>query len=677
MKSLVSSMHLVAAGILADAKLAYPSLVGEFGRDERSLASYVSTRGLGFFTLDLPSLGSILLEGLESGRLVLAGPASRRSSARIKVPKLFRGLWLRVFDYSGSLRLDPDPTAVAFLRQLADLGKKVTLSCTDARNRASVKEFVDVERTTRPPTLRWSDDELFIGHHCRSLSFSSFGRMQRISATSDPALFEDDIGRLSEKDANLLERLDSICRDVSTGYGLLDPVTYERDRLLADLPSGTKNGPGAVSDRTSKQEKFCFDYWPAKLQNVFPIAYFGHRPNEQGKRFTNLEHPSKLIMVPKTAKTPRLIASEPSYHQWCQQLVKVFLEERTPDLFGPIISFRDQSMSHPLVRLGSQDRSLATVDLSAASDRLSCWAIERAFAWNTSLLNAFKACRTRVIGPSERVDIDFAYLRKFSTMGSALTFPVQSIFFACVALAVLPGRPTLRSQLNRWGNQVRVYGDDIVIPATGYVDLVRLLTILGLKVNLSKSFTKGHFRESCGYDAFLGHDVTPIKPRSLDPTTPDGRASLIELTNNLYLRGYWKASEAARSILPESTLRGLPVVDPRSGTVGLVSYLGTNVTDIPIRYNEHIQQYEARCTTFISRAETTQTDGTDYSLQALHAMTFRQDDSSRERDHTAVLKWLIRPPSRAGLGRVVKAVTRERRSWVVFDDWTVFNRLAG
>jgi hypothetical protein len=662
MKSLVSRMHLVVESLLTDFSRAYPSLSGEFDRDKRSLASYASERGIGFFTLDLPNFGSILLDGLESGSLTLSGPVSRRVSKRVKVPALLRGLWLLVFTRSGSLRLDPDPTAIAFIRQFSDCCKKVELSCTPARNKAAIQEFVDVERTARPPTLRWTDDELFDGSDTRGLSFSSYGRLcQHASDSTEPALFEDDLGRLSEADTHLLERLDSICRDVSTGLGLFDAVEYDTLRRSAGRPSGTKNGPGAVSDLDRKKEKFFFRNWPEKLQSVFPIDFFGHRPDEQGDHFLNLEHNSKLLMVPKTAKTPRLIASEPSYHQWCQQLVKVYLEDGIKTLFGrDIITFDDQSKSYPLVELGSQDRSYCTVDLSAASDRLTCWTVERVFAKNLSLLNAFHACRTRVIGPSEGVDIDHTFLRKFSTMGSALTFPVQSLVFACVALAVLPGKPRLDSQLRRWRKQVRVYGDDIIIPSTGYADLVRLLTILGLKVNANKSFVRGHFRESCGFDAFQGHDVTPVKPRSLDPTKPDGRVSLIELTNNLFLKGYWTASEAARSLLPKETAQSLPVVGHRSGATGLTSYVGSDVSANRRRYNDRLQRIEVLCTTYISRAETTESVGTDYTLQLLHAATFRKECLP-----VAAL------PSKGVKGRVVKAVTRERRSWVVIDDLTV------
>jgi len=661
MKSLVSIVHTVVTAILTDAQLAYPPLVSEFGRDKAKLASLVANRGVGLLTLDLPALDGILTDALESGRLVLSGALTKRVSDRIRVPCLFRGLWLRVFHNDGTLRQEPDPTAVDFLRQLFCFAKKIELPCSTSRERDAVNEFCSIEREMRLPTLDWASDDPFASVSVAELTFR--GMLDDVSRTRlHPALFEDDADGVCGEDTDLLERLDSICRDVSTRFGLFEPVDYEKSRLfgLDRRASGTKNGPGAVSDRTSKEEKYFFRNWPDKLQRDFPIDFFGQRPEEVGEVFFNLEHPSKLIMVPKTAKGPRLIASEPSYYQWTQQLVRAFLEERTPDVFnGKIISFRDQSKSHPLVAAGSLDRKTVTVDLSSASDRLSCWAIERAWASNLSILSAFHSCRTRVVGPSRRVDIDHAFLRKFSTMGSALTFPVQSIFYACVALASLPGRPRLDSQLARWGNQTRVYGDDIVVPVEGYAGLQRLLHLLGLKINKRKTFVDAPFRESCGFDAFMGYNVTPVKPRHLDPTTPVGRLSIIESSNNLFLKGYWRAAHALTSLLPEVTVKNLPVVRPESGACALISFSSTEVGHLKSRFNHNLQREEVLVTSYTSKNETTERVGTDYSHQSLHQLTFKTDAS------------ILAEPSRGLLGRVVKAVTRERRSWVASEVLTV------
>jgi hypothetical protein len=653
MKSLVSNVHTVALAILADVLAAYPPMSVELSRDSTKLSALVMSRGLGVYTLDLPSLDGVLTDLLESGRLVLGTPLTKAVSKRIRVPCLFRGLWLRVVHNDGTLRQEPDPTAISFLRQIFCLGKKLEVPCSPQRQVEAINEFRSIEYQMRSPTLDWGGDAPFDSESCKLLNF---GSLQHHSASPVFAFIEDDTDRLCAADSDLLERLDSICRDVSTRYGLFDSVTYEKSRLSDPMgrASGTKNGPGAVSDRKGKEEKFIFSNWPEKLQQAFPIDFFGHRPHEVGNTFRNLEHASKLIMVPKTAKAPRLIAAEPSYHQWCQQLVLGFLVDKTPDVFsGKIISFQRQELSHPLVSAGSLDRSTVTVDLSSASDRLSCWAIERAWKSNLSLLNAFHACRTRVIGPSSRVDIDHAHLRKFATMGSALTFPVQTIFYACIALASLPGRPRLDDQVRTWGNQVRVFGDDIIVPKEGYAGLMRLLQILGLKVNKRKSFSQAFFRESCGFDAYKGYDVTPIKPRHMDPTTPTGRQSLLDLSNNLHLKGFWRGAQAALTLLPTDTLRFLPVVSSGSGVVAVTSFCKPQDVHLRRRWNARLQRTEVLRTVFSTRTETTYRDGTDYTLQSLHSLHSRRFNSDY--------------PQKGSLGRVVKAVTRERRSWEALD----------
>lgn len=653
MKSLVSGLHLVALELLTDFEAAYPSLRTEFTRDRERLTSLTRQRGEGLYTLDLPNLYDLLIAGLETRRLTLTGPLSSRVSKRVLVPRLFRGLWLRVFDKSGTLRLEPDINSILFLMQILCNGKKVEISCTPARNRQAIQEFLDVETNIRPPSLPWDSDEVFDGSDTRRVWFRDLCVLKH---TPESMVHQDHNFGMCAEDSHLLERLDRICRDVSARFGLFEPVAYELSRLYpADpdqsRPSGTKNGPGAVSDLGSRQEKFCFDNWPDKLQSVFPIDFFGHRPEEQGKDYTNEEHPSKLHMVPKTAKGPRLIASEPSYHQWCQQLVRCFLEDGINNSpLREFISFNDQSKSHPLVRAASLDGSLATIDLSSASDRLSCWCIERAFAGNLSVLNAFKASRTRVISKSKTCDIEPLSLKKFSTMGSALTFPVQSIFFLLVCFAALPGRCRLDSMAALYKGKVRIYGDDIIIPVDGYARVVRLLELLGLKVNLRKSFHKGHFRESCGLDAFMGYDVTPIKPHSLSPTSPEGRRSLIDYSNNLFKSGYWNAANAVRALLPADTLRYMPVVGPYSGALGFASYTGSLITS-PRRWNAKLQREEVLVTSFSTKVQVTFTEGTDYTLQSLHQL------------HQRGRRRIVDGPSRNILGRVVKAVTRERRSW--------------
>jgi hypothetical protein len=74
--------------------------------------------------------------------------------------------------------------------------------------------------------------------------------------------------------------------------------------------------------------------------------------------------------------------------------------------------------------------------LKSASDRISCWVIERLFRRSPSLLSALYATRTRWITQSlDKKSPEACRLRKFSTMGSAVTFPVQTILFSVLAVS--------------------------------------------------------------------------------------------------------------------------------------------------------------------------------------------------------------------------------------------------
>jgi hypothetical protein len=332
-------------------------------------------------------------------------------------------------------------------------------------------------------------------------------------------------------------------------------------------------------------------YFPFDSYGVLNLNHFMERPYPSPH-----EPPSKLMQVPKTAKAPRLIASEPTCHQWCQQLLARFVADRLEKIFrGDFVTIRDQAPSQRMVVAASMDRSLSTIDLSSASDRLSCWTVERVFRGNKLLLELLHAVRTRwtvdQVVPGEK---NFLRLRKFATQGSALTFPIQSVVFLCCALAVLPRERSLEDYRRKWGRSVRVFGDDIIVPTDRYADITRLLHYLGLKVNMDKSFHIGHFRESCGMDAYRGYDVTPSKPKSVMSDTPTSWSAIIDYSNNLFLKGYWHASIALESTLPRRFRKGLPVVGPTCGFQGRTSFCGGDISHLQRRKNVHLHRDEVR-----------------------------------------------------------------------------------
>nr|QXN75361.1 MAG: RNA-dependent RNA polymerase [Grapevine-associated levi-like virus 8] len=369
------------------------------------------------------------------------------------------------------------------------------------------------------------------------------------------------------------------------------------------------------------------------------------------------EPPSVLIAVPKTAKTPRLIAKEPVAHQWCQQLIMSFLVERLNLIFGgDFISFDSQDKSRELALASSRDGDLATVDLSSASDRLSCWAIERAFRRNPTLLHAFHACRTRWAHDNV-VTGDYFVLRKFSTQGSALTFPTQTIFFLMCSLACLGKKRSLRGYRREFGSTVRVFGDDIILPKTGYADLCLLLRYLGLKVNEAKSFSQGAFREACGVDAFKGFDVTPCKPKSLRSDNPTARQSLLDVSNNFFTKGFWHAAQACLSTAPGWFLKNLPVVGPSSGQQGRASFCGGRTDHLSMRWNDRLHRDEVRVWSLRSKVRRKPINASSVLLQ------YFTEEPPQDRDWSS--------------GVTLREQASDSLSWRALQDFAEFNHSRG
>lgn len=610
MKSQVNALLHVALGILTDVLTTYPALQN-VSRDYERLALYSQTRGLGLFTLDLPHLGSLLIRGLEDGRLSLEGPLTKVVSKRIQVPILFSGLWLRVFGRDACLLPEPDVTALFFLRCLTSLGKKVEVECSADRIQLSARRFHDVERALRPPNLRWDLDRLDICHPDR---IGQLDDCVRDLHSDLPLFLEEEEGASEAEDRYLLNQIQRVADLILGSFDHFDPISFSGDLEESGQGIGFKHGPGAVSERIGQHEKSCFPFWPDKLEGFFPYVLCGQTAGDFGERPRSHEGPSRLMAVPKTAKSPRLIAAEPTSHMWCQKLIEKYMviQFRKSDFVRPFIDLHDQSLSGGLVLQSSLDRSLVTVDLSDASDRLTCWTVERIMRNNLSLLFALHAARTRYLVDEVSTDRNFLKLKKFASQGTASTFPVQSIVFLCIALGSCILGDVNRGSIRKLRNRVRVYGDDIIIPRHGYERLSRAMDLLQLKVNKDKSFINGHFRESCGVDGYLGHDVTPVCPKTLVADGPASCQAVVDTSNNFHMKGIWNAANSLRALLPPRVQRGLRIVGKLDvGWTGLTSFVGSDESHLTRRWNSSLHRYEVRVWTLHVRPQ--KRDRSDFS----------------------------------------------------------------
>jgi hypothetical protein len=599
--------------------------------DFRRLGRTVATRGMSFIMIDMPDAGTIIDSALSSDRINSETLPKTFGKVKDRGTREFLScIFELVFDGSGYLRDDVNPTAVFFLRTVCYMAKKVREDCSDAAISAEVENFRKVEVGLRAPYLDWECDTLNLDAASK-LSFTD-------GYVSEPGLFSD----RDRVPRSLLSVLDQVTGIVFSQFPELDwrEIT-------------PRHGSGAVADLQTGTDKYQFRYWPNKLEGTFPSTYFAQSREdlhlEAPLSLSNHEPPAKLLAVPKTLKGPRLIASEPTAHQYLQQGLMRWIREFLPLPLRLCIDFKSQVPSRDACLEASKNGESATVDLSSASDRLSCWVVERALRTSPSLLRALHASRTRWLvnhtGVGERF---FIKLKKFAAQGSAVTFPVQSMVYACMAIAcVLYEKSSKVTSRNivKAARELRIFGDDIIMPSHAVWSLSLLMGHCDLKVNVSKTHYQGKFRESCGMDAFGGVDVTPLYLRSLSfETTPDGIASWIDVCNNAYSKGLWSLSDAMIRKIPPKIRKLIPVSSEDLGVLSLRSYQAVSSTGrIRLCRNLH-------------REET-------YGLQLVSVPVSR----SRE-THQNLLQYFVEDPSpetKWSAGYLVRVRSQLRKRWVL------------
>jgi hypothetical protein len=492
-------------------------------RDFNTVTRRVEDEGASFLTITLPRFCDDFQKSLSSERVTRE--LFQGFSWQSGLPRFLGGFLELVFDRaSGHLLGEPNIEAIQAVRQLTLLFGKIQVAPTERRRRAAIEGFVRCEQEVKIQDSFRTDGEIH--------------RFRRVSAL----LWSD-----------VLQRVDNDLYREQAGPRISDPEwPYLRP----------KHGPGATADRKSGNRKFDFTEWSQRLERTFP---FGEYALPNWRYYSRLdrvdflepgsERPVRVITVPKTLKTPRIIAIEPSYMQYMQQGVKDLLVQSIRDdyVMGRIVGFDDQWRNNHLAMKGSKTKSLATLDLSEASDRVSNQLVRTMFDRWPHLFEAVDATRSR------RADVPghgVIRLAKYASMGSALTFPVEAMVFATVVFIGIEeslGRPLSRRDISSLRKRVRVYGDDIIVPAEYALSVTDCLESYGFRVNSNKSFLSGSFRESCGKEYYDGHDVSVVRIRHVVVNhdmweLPSSRKfvqeieSTVALRNRFYLSGLWRTA---------------------------------------------------------------------------------------------------------------------------------------
>lgn len=344
------------------------------------------------------------------------------------------------------------------------------------------------------------------------------------------------------------------------------------------------------------------------------------------RRMVRDEEPcSKVVFVPKDSRGPRTICCEPLEIQYIQQGIarRLVSHIELRSTAKGQVNFTDQTINQRLALLSSKNQQWATIDLKDASDLVSIELVKCLVP--PEIWRVLDACRsTHARLPSGRK----IKLEKFAPMGSALCFPIESLVFysICVAALVLnrvPLQMALRS--------VYVYGDDIIVPTEHVQVVIDSLTLVGLAVNLDKSCYRSYFRESCGCDAWLGHDVTPQRIKKVPARRPcDGNALAAWAA---YAGQFWdiqmyETGEYCRELI-SNVIGFIPVTDREEKYLSIVSPKRVSTLEEygNLRWNAELQLFQARMLCVTNRKRKTRMDSWERLLNNLLVASIELDPS--------------------------------------------------
>lgn len=289
--------------------------------------------------------------------------------------------------------------------------------------------------------------------------------------------------------------------------------------------------------------------WGAQLGEKFPVLCVGNR----------------VVTVPKNAKIDRVIAIEPGLNLWLQKGIGSVLRSK---LGKCGVDLQHQSVNQLLAKRSSMDGTLATVDLSSASDSISRELVREILPSDWYLLMDSSRSHFGIIDGKPHL------WSKFSSMGNGFTFELETLIFYAAAVACC-------EYLGADPDRVSVYGDDIIIPVECQYLFQLMMDFYGFRMNMEKSFFTSPFRESCGAHYFAG---ICCKPFFLKKTLRNA-LDLIKFHNGVRLfshrqydfacdRRFRSCCEFAISLIPKALRLRVPA---NLGDVGFISNFDESV----------------------------------------------------------------------------------------------------
>jgi len=353
--------------------------------------------------------------------------------------------------------------------------------------------------------------------------------------------------------------------------------------VLPDSPLDIRphHSSGHTADRYSNSEKRYKRRFLPGLSTIYGPEYFFQNYSHflqwrKDNPYTISTPSARITCVPKDSRGPRVICMEPHERMFIQkgimQLIYDHIETVSPA--KGYINFTDQMVNRRLAHEASISGRYATIDLKDASDMVSWDLVKLVFP--ISWIAALSATRSTHVKIGDLNHL----LQKFAPMGSALCFPIEAILFWAISRTIC--------------DEVWVYGDDIIVANKDATKVMSALESYGLIVNKDKSLYTGFFRESCGGEYVLGHDIAITRLKSLD------LVSYVDFCN-LITESY--GEETSRVLIsigdkmsPDGCIRREPLhcADNAKPLVYYTSYNAASSVFFKSRYNRDLQINELR-----------------------------------------------------------------------------------
>ena len=517
--------------------------------DRKTLVHRCVEEGESFLTITLPSFEKDFIQSLSQGYIGSDSFLSFKKDSR-GFPRFLSGFLCQLFDENLTLRSGSEHSQaliVSAVRQITLLFSKIDRDCSEERVSSALAQYVATDR------------------------------------------------EIPDIDQNHLEEFSRAALKLFGNY------FSDVENLLYSGEFIPRHSSGALATRESYNSRYGSRVWTERIENYFPSWDFlstnwrDSFENPVSVIPPSVETPCRVTTVPKTMKTPRIIAMEPVWNQYIQQGIFHAMTEtlnnspRHRSLYR-VMCWEDQSFNQNLARIGSLDGSLATIDLSEASDRVSLSLVRALFKFHPYLLGSILACRSQF---SELPSGELVVLKKFASMGSSLCFPVETFVFTTLLFMGISRECPRESARTFLSRDVRVYGDDIIAPVEMAPQVINMLETYGLKVNTRKTFQTGWFRESCGGDFYHGVPVKPVRVKGdIDKlgTNTEIFIRMIDTHNKLFERGLFESAELLLSML-QSTGRRVPLSSVGFDGAAAWSF---EPPERDMRYNKYLHRFEQK-----------------------------------------------------------------------------------